>query len=99
MADGSLLYKTLRSGQSDNRVAYSDSEMDTWLDAAAAEMDSAKRIALMHRVQEKMARDLPYLPLWYWKNTLILRKDLTGLDAASISRSGGFEPLVAIRYR
>src|SRR5262249_13542298 len=97
--DGSIFLKTLRSGQTDNRVGYSDPEMDAWLDQASSEMYTVRRIELMKKVQIKMGQDLPYFPLWYWNNALILRKDLGGIQASELSRSGSFEPLSAVRFK
>jgi peptide/nickel transport system substrate-binding protein len=46
-----------------NAWGYADAEMDTVLEAAAIEVDAAKRKALFVRFQEIAMRDLPILPL------------------------------------
>ena len=93
IADGSILYRTLRSGQNNNRVGYENTEMNEWLDRAMSEMDLAKRTAILKKVQMKMAEDLPYFPLWYWGNTVITKKSFTGLGSTDLSLSGGLIPL------
>lgn len=97
VADGSILYRTLRTGNGANRVGYSDPGMDAWLDQAMGEPDLPKRKAVLEKVQRKMAEDLPYLPLWYWKNTTVVRKGVVGLKSSEISLSGGYEPLSRLR--
>lgn len=97
VADGSILYNTLHTGHALNRVAYSDPEMDRLLEAAALEPKVQARLPLLRRVQEKMAEDLPYLPLWYWNTALITRKGITGLTANELSISGALEPLTRLR--
>lgn len=95
ISDGSILFRTLRSGRPDNRAGYSDPAMDRLLDEANSEIDLKKRAALLAQAQERMADELPYFPLWYWKTTAILRKGLTGLDKLSLS--GAIEPLTHLR--
>lgn len=97
ISDGSILHRTMRSGEPDNRVAYRNAEMDRILDLAAAEPDESKRIPLAQEAQRLMASELPYFPLWYWKNTAITRKGLTGLSARDLSLSGSYEPLTRLR--
>ena len=43
VGDGSILYDTLHTGEHDNRVGYSDPEMDRLLEAAASELDLTRR--------------------------------------------------------
>ena len=99
VADGSILFRTLRSGQPLNRIGYSNPAMDKLLDAAISETDPVTRKNLLKQAQELMLDDLPYFPLWFWKNTLIVKKEFTGLTDSSLSLSGGLEPLTYLRYR
>ncbi len=99
VGDGSILFRTLHSKQPNNRARYNDPEMDRLLELAMKEVDAPKRIELLKRVQVKMAKDLPYFPLWYWKNALILRKDAAvapETNADRLSLSGALEPLVGM---
>ena len=93
VADASILYRTLRSGQPDNRAGYSNPEMDKLLDAAVTETDLERRLPFVQKAQTLMAEDLPYFPLWHWSNLLVVRKGLQGVTAADLSLSGGYEPL------
>lgn len=98
VADGSILFRTLRSGQPNNRARYEDPEMDRVLDRAMAEPEIARRAAILRRAQEKMAEDLPYVPLWIWTNALVVRKELAeGIEPRSLSLSGALEPLTRLK--
>jgi peptide/nickel transport system substrate-binding protein len=99
VADGSILHRALHSKSilSGNRANYSDPQMDAWLDQAISEPDKEARIALMRKVQTKMSVDLPYFPLWYWNNAIIVRRSLSDeVKKIKISLSGAFEPLIYI---
>ncbi len=97
IGDGSILNTTLRTGQHQNRAHYSNPEMDRLLDSANAEPLLEGRAPLIFRAQEKMMEDLPYFPLWYWSNALVLKKSITGIEASELSLSGGLEPLTRLR--
>lgn len=93
IADGSILYRTLRSGEHNNRARYVNAKLDEILDVAVKETDFKRRVALLKEAQIIMGEDLPYFPLWYWNNTVILSNNVGGLDPERISLSGGLEPL------
>jgi peptide/nickel transport system substrate-binding protein len=97
VSDGSILYRTLATGNPDNRGGYSSPEMDALLQDAIGQPDLAQRRAILAKVQEKVAQDLPYLPLWYWNPSFIIRKDLTGLESSDLSLSGSLAPLSRLR--
>jgi ABC-type transport system substrate-binding protein len=97
IADGSILYRTLRTGQPDNRAAYHNDRMDRLLDQASSEPDAGRRIPLLREVQRLMGRELPYFPLWYWDNMAIVRKGWEGLDSGGLSISGSYEPLTRLK--
>ncbi|MCM2322778.1 MAG: ABC transporter substrate-binding protein [Oligoflexia bacterium] len=97
VADGSILYNTLHTGQPQNRIGYSNPRMDQLLEAAAGEPRLERRLPLLVQVQDLMGEELPYLPLWYWGNVLIYRKELGGLEARELSLSGALEPLTRLR--
>lgn len=97
VADASILYSTLRTGEKNNRVKYSNPVVDQWLDQAAGELDTAKRIALYKKIQTKMMDDLPYFPLWFWNNSIIVKKELAPyFSSKQLSLSGGLEPLLLL---
>jgi peptide/nickel transport system substrate-binding protein len=85
VADPSILERSLRSAAATNRAGYADAKMDQLLDRHD-----------WKQVQLKMADDLPYFPLWFWKNAVLLRKGLTGLEPSQISLSGALHPLMEV---
>ncbi|MGC2855483.1 peptide ABC transporter substrate-binding protein [Novispirillum sp. DQ9] len=62
-----------------NYGAYCDPETDRLIDAIEVELDRTKREALWHRLQEKMAADVPDLPLFFRAEPYILPIWLKGL--------------------
>jgi len=54
-----------------NRGYYANKEVDAVLDQAAFEVNLAKRRALYFRVQELLAKDRPYISLWYPDNVVV----------------------------
>lgn len=97
ISDGSILYRTLHTGSRDNRAGYHNEQVDGWLDAAMSEPALERRIPILRHVQEKMLEDLPYLPLWYWKGVVFVRKKLQGPGPREVSLSGSLEPFTKIR--
>lgn len=102
ISDGSILFRSLHSGQNLNRIHYQDPEMDQILDSAITELDSQRRKTLLYQAQTKIAEDLPYFPLWHWNVALILNSDLwlknsDHFSAEKLSLSGSLEPLTHLR--
>lgn len=95
VSDGSIFFRSLRTGQARNRVGYSDPEMDKLLDGALTETDSKKRAVLLVQVQKRMMDQMVYLPLFFWRNAVITRK---GAWVPEISLSAGLDPLARIRF-
>jgi len=71
--------------------------VDGLLDRSSRELNEVRRAALFQAVQKIMLQDLPYLPLWYWNNTLILKNGITGLKAEDLYRSNSLEPLTRLQ--
>jgi peptide/nickel transport system substrate-binding protein len=97
VSDASILQRTLITGNPDNRGGYSSPETDALLQEALLQPDPAQRRAILAKVQAKVAQDLPFLPLWYWNPSVIIRKDLTGLESSDLSLSGSLAPLSRLR--
>jgi peptide/nickel transport system substrate-binding protein len=69
-----ILHKIFHSSQvppGRNRVYFSNKELDKLVDEGAREPDVAKRKAIYDRVQEIVAEETPYVPLWYPNNVAV----------------------------
>lgn len=62
----------------DNRGRYSNREVDHLLEQGRRTLDARQRRVIYHRVQELLAEDLPYIPLWWTKNVVVKRPSLRG---------------------
>ncbi len=94
VSDASIYYRALFTGQSRNRVGFSDPEVDRLLKEWMSEVSESRRIELIGRVQGLMAEKLAYFPLWFWGNAVLARK---GARIPEISMSAGLEPLARIQ--
>ena len=61
-----------------NRNHYKDSVLDVLLERGARTADPQRRRAIYARVQRHTARTLPYIPLWWPDNVIVMSKRLTG---------------------
>ena len=71
-----------------NRGHYRNPELDILLDEARVEIDQERRKAILVRVQEIVARDEPYINLWYVDNVCVHRDRLEGI---SLSPGGDYD--------
>jgi peptide/nickel transport system substrate-binding protein len=71
-----------------NRGHYKNPQLDALLDQARVEMDQAKRREILARVQGIVARDEPYINLWYVDNVCVHRDRLTGI---ALSPGGDYD--------
>jgi peptide/nickel transport system substrate-binding protein len=62
----------------DNRGRYSNREVDRLLEQGRMTSDAATRKLIYRRVQEILAEDLPYVPLWWWKNVVVKKPSIQG---------------------
>ncbi len=102
VADTSILSNTLHSQGHQNRWGYQSLEMDQLLEKARSETQPEKRRLLWKAVQEKVQEDLPYFPLWYWSNALVLDRNWergSGFQANDLSLSGALSPISRITKR
>lgn len=79
-----------------NRGGYVDAELDGLLDAARATTDRAARAELYRRAEAVVARDLPYVPLWFEDEIAVHAPRLQGF---ALSRTGSLLPLAKARLR
>ena len=68
-----------------NRVHYSNPEVDSLIDAAAAAVDDDARRALYARAQRVIADDVPYISLWYKTNVAVFQPDIHGVRLSPIA--------------
>ena len=65
----------------DNRGRYSNAEVDRLLELGRITNETAARRLIYKRVQEILAEDLPYVPLWWWKNVIVKKPSVRGFSA------------------
>jgi peptide/nickel transport system substrate-binding protein len=83
LADPDILRRVFHSGQAPpigfNRGRYANSRVDALLDAAGNTEDEPRRLALYGEAQRILARDVPYVSLWYKTNVAVAQRNLTGV--------------------
>jgi peptide/nickel transport system substrate-binding protein len=62
----------------DNRGRYSNPTLDRLLERGRRSVDPEERRAVYSQVQKIVARELPYIPLWWAKNVIVQRPGLRG---------------------
>ncbi|MFQ5581141.1 MAG: ABC transporter substrate-binding protein [Mariprofundaceae bacterium] len=60
-----ILHSSMWPPKGANRGRYANSQVDRWLDKAAASDDQNSRKVLYQKVQQQMHEDMVYIPLWY----------------------------------
>ena len=71
-----------------NRGRYRNVELDALVDQARVESNREKRKALFSRVQQIVAQDEPYLPLWFLDNISVHRSHVTQIE---LTPSGDYD--------
>ena len=98
VTDPDMLRRVYHSSQTPpaglNRVYYSNPEVDGLIDQAAAASDEEERRLLYALAQRLIARDVPYISLWYKKNVAVYQSDLTGVRLSAIADFGFFKDVV-----
>jgi peptide/nickel transport system substrate-binding protein len=62
----------------DNRGYYSNPRVDRLLEKGRTATDTRERAPIYAEVQRILAEDLPYVPLWWWKNVIVKTPSLHG---------------------
>ena len=62
----------------DNRGRYKNAEVDRLLEQGRVTADEAERKRIYSLVQKLLAEDLPYVPLWWWKNVVVKNPSVQG---------------------
>ena len=71
-----------------NRGRYSNPDIDTWVELARREVDQVRRKEYYSSVQQTIARDLPYVSLWYPNTVCVYNTRIQGM---SLSPTGDYE--------
>ncbi len=79
-----------------NRGRYSNAELDRLLEHGRSTPDVTKRKRLYAEAQQIVARDLPYIPLWWVKNVAVKNPSLTGFV---LRPDGDFSSLKQVSLR
>jgi peptide/nickel transport system substrate-binding protein len=89
LADPDILRRVFHSNQVPpagfNRGRYSNPQVDRLLDEAGNTVDEQRRLGLYAEVQRIIARDVPYVSLWYKTNVAVARHDLTGVHLTPLA--------------
>jgi peptide/nickel transport system substrate-binding protein len=80
--DPDIMYQIFHSQSTpptgDNRGRYANADLDRLLEQGRATTDAAERRTIYRRAQKVIADDLPYVPLWWWKNVVVKRGNVHG---------------------
>ena len=68
-----------------NRGHYRSADVDALLDRATRSTDEAERKELFAQVQQIVARDAPYVGLWYKTNVVVYQPSLEGVTLSPIA--------------
>jgi peptide/nickel transport system substrate-binding protein len=83
VADPDILRRVFHSTQTPpagfNRGYFSDPQVDRLLDEAARSTSEPRRRALYGAVEKIVARQAPYISLWYKTNVAVARRSLDGI--------------------
>jgi peptide/nickel transport system substrate-binding protein len=89
LADPDILRRVFHSNQVPpagfNRGHYSNPQVDRLLNEASASADEERRLALFQEVQRIVARDVPYISLWYKTNFAVAQRTLTGVHLTPLA--------------
>jgi peptide/nickel transport system substrate-binding protein len=68
-----------------NRVHYRNADVDRLIERASAAVDDEERRGLYGQVQQAVAREVPYIPLWYKTNVAVFQPDIRGVRLSAIA--------------
>lgn len=67
------------SGAASLGSGYNDSQMNTWLAQEAAATTDAARASIFQQIQNKLAQDVPYIPLWQSPANVVYSNTTSGV--------------------
>jgi peptide/nickel transport system substrate-binding protein len=89
LADPDILRRVFHSSQTPpagfNRGHFSDPQVDALLDEATASDDDARRRELYMDAQRVIARQVPYISLWYKTNFAVAQRSLDGIRLSPVA--------------
>jgi peptide/nickel transport system substrate-binding protein len=89
LADPDILRRVFHSNQIPpagfNRGHYSNPQVDRLLNEASASADDERRLELFQEVQRIVARDVPYISLWYKTNFAVVQRTLAGVHLTPLA--------------
>ncbi len=89
-----ILHSEMQPPKGANRGRYSNPEVDAWLDQASLSENQDERQQLYALVQQQMAADQVYIPLWYDAVVAVSGQRLQGFQPVN---SGSLLPLLDAR--
>jgi len=82
IADPDIYYQLFHTDsvppQGDNRGRYSNPDLDRLLEKGRTTTDVSERKIIYRQAQRLLAAELPYIPLWWWKNVVVQAPSLRG---------------------
>jgi len=82
ITDPDIYYQVFHSNsvppEGDNRGRYANPRLDALLERGRSAVDRTERRVLYGEVQKIVARELPYIPLWWVKNVVVQQSALRG---------------------
>lgn len=89
VTDPDMLRLVYHSGQQPpiglNRVHYRNPEVDRLIESASAATDEAHRGEMYTQAQQLIARDVPYISLWYRTNVAIFQPNIRGVSLSPVA--------------
>ena len=86
-----ILHSEMQPPKGANRGRYNNPDVDTWLDQATSSENQAELKTLYAKVQQQMAEDQVYIPLWYDAVVAVSGSRLHGFTPQN---SGSLKPLL-----
>ena len=68
------------TGSENNIFGYSNPELDSLLDQAAIEQDTAVRLSMYQQAEQKIVGEAPCLPLWFGTNYILVKPYVRGYE-------------------
>jgi peptide/nickel transport system substrate-binding protein len=73
-----ILHSRMQPPMGNNRAGFADPRIDRWTENARRTLDRTSRRRLYGRVERRVTRLLPYIPLWWPDRTIVSSKRLDG---------------------